>query len=277
MADDAVGFYLNVEKLFGSIAFQRMSFSAKGVYLCMLFQQWREKQRNLPDDPQAVAEMIAVSTEQTAELAACWDVVRRKFVTSRHDAGRIYNVEVENTRRQQRAYYAKRRDDGRKGGLARAYNIKKRKDLILKHPTTTLQHSATTLEANVKGGQAIREEERREDKNREEQKGHAADFRSRRPIFTGQKLTVFEWMLEECMKTLGDFTDAFDLHAWFSELDQRAVRTNLVIPRRDGGEWLLAQLVAEAKRRGLPLVVVAEQSDDESKLAALLKQGPSKR
>lgn len=77
--------------------------------------------------------------------------------------------------------------------------------------------------------------------------------RSKRPIFTGQKLTVFEWQLDDCARTLGEFVDTFDLHDWFFTLDAQAMRANLVIPKRDGGEWLQAQLVAEAQRRGLPL------------------------
>lgn len=83
------------------------------------------------------------------------------------------------------------------------------------------------------------------------------DSRSKRPIFTGQRLTVFEWQLDDCARTLGEFTDAFDLHEWFYALDAQAVSQGLVIPKRDGGEWLQSQLVAEAQRRGLPLRMAA--------------------
>lgn len=62
-------------------------------------------------------------------------------------------------------------------------------------------------------------------------------------------------MLDDCMKTLGNFTDAFDLHAWFFALDAEIAQTDVVIPQRDGGIWLQAQLVAEAQRRGLPIAV----------------------
>jgi hypothetical protein len=79
--------------------------------------------------------------------------------------------------------------------------------------------------------------------------------RSKRPIFTGQRLTVFEFMLDDCMKTLGPLTDAFDLHAWFDALDAELVVTAVVIPKRDGGVWLHSQLLAEAERRGLPIAV----------------------
>lgn len=79
--------------------------------------------------------------------------------------------------------------------------------------------------------------------------------RSKRPIFTGQRLTVFEWMLDDCAQTLGPLTDAFDLHAWFFVLDAELVKAAIVLQKRDGGVWLQSQLVAEAQRRGLPIAV----------------------
>ena len=75
--------------------------------------------------------------------------------------------------------------------------------------------------------------------------------RSKRPIFTGQRLTVFEWMLDDCLRTLGPFADDFDLHDWFFKLDAAATAAKEVIPRRDGGQWLQQQLLREARRRGL--------------------------
>lgn len=79
--------------------------------------------------------------------------------------------------------------------------------------------------------------------------------RSKRPIFSGQRLTVFEWMLDDLAKLLGSYVDAFDLHAWFFDLDAQAMAANMVIPQRDGGVWLQAQTLAEAQRRGLTIAV----------------------
>jgi hypothetical protein len=87
-----------------------------------------------------------------------------------------------------------------------------------------------------------------------------SESRSKRPIFTGQRLTVFEWMLDDCSRTLGLHTEAFDLHQWFFDLDAFAVKTGQVIPKRDGGNWLQAQLVAEARRRGLPFATIPAQA-----------------
>lgn len=104
--------------------------------------------------------------------------------------------------------------------------------------------------------------------------GHTVNGRSKRPIFSGQKLTVFEWMLDECMKTLGSFTEQFDLHSWFFELDSQAMTANLVIPKRDGGVWLHEQLLAEIRRRGLPITVATSKpgSASETEIAAIMAE-----
>lgn len=83
----------------------------------------------------------------------------------------------------------------------------------------------------------------------------AVTARSKRPIFTGQRLKVFEWMLDDLQRLLGPFTEGFDLHEWFFTLDARAVSSGCVIPQRDSGAWLQAQTLEEAVRRGLPVAV----------------------
>lgn len=120
--DSLPGFLFNVEKWFGSPTAMRMSFTEKGVYLSMMFKQWAMKTHNLPDDPAAVAELIAFSDNQIAEVLAAWPTVRRKFVTSKHSPDRIYNVEIENTRRKQRISRQKRQEAGSRGGKAKAAN-----------------------------------------------------------------------------------------------------------------------------------------------------------
>lgn len=96
------------------------------------------------------------------------------------------------------------------------------------------------------------------------------DARSKRPIFSGQKITVFEWMLDDCVKTLGHYTDAFDLHTWFFTLDAAALAANLIVPKRDGGAWLQEQLLLEAQRRGLPLVFATTTAPQLGKLSTRL-------
>ncbi len=75
------------------------------------------------------------------------------------------------------------------------------------------------------------------------------DARSKRPIFKGQRFVVFEWMLDDLRRLLGPRFEDFDLHAWFSDLDGRALEDGVTVPQRDGGKWLQEQTLAEIERR----------------------------
>lgn len=94
--------------------------------------------------------------------------------------------------------------------------------------------------------------------------------RSKRPIFTGQRLTVFEWQMENHAQILGPYTESFDLHEWYFALDAAMNRTNQVIPKRDGGAWLESQLLAECHRRGLPVAQPEQFGKQTTRLAAAL-------
>jgi hypothetical protein len=83
--------------------------------------------------------------------------------------------------------------------------------------------------------------------------GVVVDARSKRPIFRGQRVVVFEWMLDDLSRMLGPHADSFDLHAWFYDLDAGVVAENTLVPQRDGGKWLQGRTMEEAVRRGLPL------------------------
>lgn len=80
-----------------------------------------------------------------------------------------------------------------------------------------------------------------------------SDTRSRRPIYQSDRFVVFDWMLDDLTRLLGSHTDTFDLHAFFDTLTQQSRSAGLVIPQRDSGAWLQAQVLAEAQRRGLPI------------------------
>src|SRR4029453_5423957 len=115
------GFLFNVEKFFGSTPCQRMSFTEKGVYLVMLFQEWWGGA--LPDSPEAVADLVALRDSQAAEVVAAWPVVRRNFVPGPGHPNTIMNVVLENTRVQQRRYLRERSKVGKKGGEAYSRNL----------------------------------------------------------------------------------------------------------------------------------------------------------
>jgi hypothetical protein len=110
-----------------------MSFSQKGVYLEMMLEQW--DRRNLPDSAEEVADAIATTDAQVAEVLAAWDVVRRKFVSSQSMPTRIYNAALERTRRDQNDYKRAKQVAGAKGGNSAAR--KRQTDKALEASTAT--------------------------------------------------------------------------------------------------------------------------------------------
>lgn len=158
------GFFLDVEAFMGSTAVRRMSMAEVGVYVLMLMQQWRAPERSLPDDVRAVADLIAVTPAQAAEVAAAWEVVRRKFVLDRRASGRIYNIKLEHTRRAQRANLRKRREAGRLGGIASASKRWGEQEIDRKQSLGGAQPSSTDQ---------MRVDQSREDERRGEEKREA--------------------------------------------------------------------------------------------------------
>lgn len=87
--------------------------------------------------------------------------------------------------------------------------------------------------------------------------------RSKRPIFAGNRLTVFEWQLDECAKILGKYLEGFNLDLWFNDLDQWLLTNDLLVQKRDNGEFLFGKLLEAAKERGLPLRVAGAAPDSK--------------
>ncbi len=71
-----------------------------------------------------------------------------------------------------------------------------------------------------------------------------------RPIFIGQRLTVFEWQLDGLRRLLGSHTDSFDLPAWFQELDAQVAGVVDGVARRHLGRRVHALAVEARGRRG---------------------------
>lgn len=246
MADTFTWFPFDVEKWFGSVATARMSFAEKGVYAVMLFQQWREVSKTLPDDPEAVADLIAVTPEQRIEVLTAWSAVRRKFVNDRRTPqGRMFNAALERVRRQQRAKSLEKSIAGRIGGKASARRRLEDKKLPTNDRSTTVEHSSTTV------NDKRRVEERRVDQIRKEKKRSTPAPAKQRPMFEGQRLTVFPWMRDKLARMLGQHADGFGLENWFWKADERALAEPTVCD--DWWAWLQAETKAEAQRRGLPM------------------------
>jgi hypothetical protein len=104
----------------------------------------------------------------------------------------------------------------------------------------------------------------------------APTARSKRPIFSGNRLVVFEWMFDDVVKMLAPYAEDFGLDEWFNELDQRAVASGQILPKDDKGAWLQARTLEEAQRRGLPLAVVGRDAPEaKSKTRARLESATS--
>lgn len=191
MAEKSSGFYFDVEKWCGSKAVQRMSFSERGVYKEMLIEQW--KSRSLPDDPQAVADLIALTPSQTAEVLAAWPVVRRKFLTSRGDRKWIYNTALERVRRVQRENRRKHQEAGGRGGKASAVSRRAKSELEASEAAAALQQcSSETNRLDL-----TRPDVTRRDMRLVEQKNSGAENAPRTPA---ENVRVITKLTHECMR-----------------------------------------------------------------------------
>ncbi len=159
------GYFFDVRAWNGSRAVQRMSFSERGVYKAMLDEQWEK--RNLPDDAEAVAEAIACTPGQVAEVLAAWSVVRRKFVPSKGDPTRIFNAALERTRRQQRENRRKHQVAGSSGGKAAAANREKQRLLEASNAVAPLR-SATAKTTDLTRSDVTRQDKQLDPGNQQQ-------------------------------------------------------------------------------------------------------------
>lgn len=223
-----------------------MTFPERGLYRECLDLAWDEN--GLPNDPEAIRKLTGASR---AEWRKFWPAVRQMFVKG--EDNRLRNPRQEKERAKQQA----NRENGRSGGLARGKRIASEQasqSVATHNPTAT----GTQSQSHTQSQSQLQER---------------TDGRSKHPIFKGQRFTVFEWQFDDLRKMLGSHTEAFDLHSWFFDLDAKALKTDQVIPPRDGGKWLQAQTLAEAKRRGLPIADgTAPKMSEAEEVAAILAE-----
>lgn len=231
-----------------------MSNTEIGIYVRLLCYCWLEG--SLPLDTGALAHMARTPMRQFTKI---WEhsVVKQCFVVN--GDGRMHHKRLDLEREKQGTFRRRQSDNGGRGGRPQKpkpfENESQTKGLGSETESqkklSDLRSPISDLQTSVRGD----------------------DARSKRPIFSGQRVTVFEWMLDDCTRVLGEYLDRFDLHAWFFDLDTRAVRDGLVIPKRDGGAWLQAQLVAECQRRGLPIRLATTAAAPTNKRIAGLVAG----
>lgn len=260
-------FQFFVKEWRSSRAVQRMRMQVRGMYLEMLLEQWESL--SLPDCPRAVYDIIG-GPDPVEDWIAAWPELRRKFVDRRdkvrsgdalfHDATdcdptrRVVNLRLEKVRREQKAYKRSKKIAGRAGGLSKARNRQTSQQLQPAQNIAPLE-SATSADVAKRSSASATATPSAIATPSATAGRPAALASSKHPIFTGQRLTVFEWFLSKAEQVLGAHLEAFDIHAWFFDVDTKAAQSGLVIPSRDNGAWLESQLIAEAQKRGLPVAV----------------------
>ena len=226
---------------------QNMDFATRGMYLEMLLQQWEA--HGVPATPAACAALLGGTT---AAWTRAWEKLRPCFtVDGRKTDGLLVNLRLEAVRRAAKKYRKTQSDNGKRGATARwtsnggamASPSERNGDSMANDGSASASASASSSSSSSAPAST--------GNTRLPQTGR------KRPIFTGQRLTVFDWQLDGLRRLLGSHTDSFDLPAWFQQLDAHAVASDCVIPQRDGGAWLQGQTLAEAQRRGLPIAVSA--------------------
>jgi uncharacterized protein YdaU (DUF1376 family) len=231
-ASPAFQFYVNEWK--GSRPVQRMSYAERGIYLEMLLEEW--ERFDLPDSAEAVADLIATTDEQRAEVLAAWPKVRARFVGSRRD-GRIVNLRLERVRAEQRAFRRGKQKAGSEGGKAKARNRRRNDDLQPSSAVAVLAPAVANPSSLLISSDLV-------SSDLHSQKTRAAGHRKH--AYCGARFCVPSFLHEQFDKQLGSKgTDRFDLLAWYPALDTASADPI-------AGEvldWLRRAFADESKRR----------------------------
>ena len=221
----------------GSRHVQRMTYAERGMLLEMLCEQWEKGA--VPASPEACAALLGGTK---AEWTRGWKKLAECFTARKRD-GLLVNAKLERVRRARLKFKKTQRESGLRGAQVRWKQHGKpigslSKPIASPMAKNSSSSSSSSLSSTSSSTAGTAPPPR---------------ARSKRPIFSGQRLVVFEWQLGDLMRMLGSHADAFDLHAWFFTLDARAVASQCVIPQRDSGAWLQGETLTEAIRRGLPI------------------------
>ena len=195
-----------------------MGAEARGYYMDLLSYAWLKK--GLPTALRDLAVLLSVPRSKMQRL---WVVLGPSWVEHQ---GRLINTRQEEEREKQNLYRQRQKDAAHKRWESRGSPDAGATDIPLESLPSSSSSSSSVSSTRR---------------------------RRKRPIFSGQRLVVFDWMFEDLLQILGPYADGFALDEWLLQLDQTAVRTNLVIPKRDGGTWLQAELLREVRARGLPM------------------------
>jgi uncharacterized protein YdaU (DUF1376 family) len=245
-----------------------MSLLERGAYITLICQCWIDG--TIPADPERLAKMCGSPLSAFRKL---WPALERCFVAARNTPDRLIHPRLERERKKQADFRARQAENGAKGGRPTKPTAK---------PTESqekgLGSSGLTQTEPTKSSSSSVSDLRSSDFS---QKAAApTEARSKRPIYTSDRFAVFEWQFDDLGKMLGGHFEAFDLHAFFDALSQQSRASGLVIPKLEAWPWLQAQVLAEAKRRKLPIASAepvrdkaAEQRAQDERILALVQEG----
>ena len=225
-----------------------MSLQERGAYITLLCICWQ--QGTLPAD---VGRLARLCGSPLVAFRRLWPALEPCFRVDSEHTERLIHPRLERERDKQADFRRRQSDNGRHGGRPRK-------------PTTNPNESQTKglgfsgiTQTEAKKSSSSSSSSSSSDFS--QKKEPPPDARSKQPVHKGQRLTVFAWQLADLCGLLGPHTEAFGLDEWFYELDARLVKDGIVAPSKDGGEWLKAETLKEAQRRGLPLKLATAEPE----------------
>jgi len=92
-----------------------------------------------------------------------------------------------------------------------------------------------------------------------------------RPVFQGQRFSLFDWQLDRLNQMLGRQSESFDVLGFLFDLDAALASSgHIVPPQKQQHEWLEQLVFAEARRRALPIANVPKLGKLSTRMADAL-------
>ena len=243
-----------------------MSMQERGVYITLICYCWQ--QGSLPSSADQLARLCGTPAMSFRKL---WPAILPCFRAAA-SGERLTHPRLEHERKKQRAFRRRQADNGRLGGRPKKPNETQTKAVGFEIET----QPAETIKPRKSSSSSVFDLRSSDFSQRA---AATPDARSKRPVYTSDRFAVFEWQFEDLSKMLGAHFEAFDLHAFFDALSQQSRSSGLVIPRTEAWPWLQAQVLAEVKRRGLPIASAepvrdkaAEQRAQDERILAEIQQ-----
>lgn len=237
-----------------------MTLQERGAYITLVCICWQ--QGGLPSDVDRLARLCGAPA---ATFRRLWPAIAPCFRTV---AGgqRLLHPRLERERQKQRAFRKSQSDKGKLGGRPKKPELSIEKAVAFESESRTprAEKAGESSSSSSSSSNFILH-------TSEKRAAAAADARSRHPVYMSDRFAVFEWQFDELSKMLGGHFEAFDIMAFLDGLSQKSRTDGLVIPKAEVWPWLQAQVLAEAKRRGLPMasaVPVVDKADKAAELRA---------